>query len=99
NAVESYPEAGGEVLVEIVKHDSNCVVDIVDRGCGIESSKLALVGEHSFSSKNGVGRGIGLIHAKSAVEASGGKVNVDSSLGVGTKVSIVLPLPEASVTY
>ncbi|RYZ92971.1 MAG: HAMP domain-containing histidine kinase [Proteobacteria bacterium] len=99
NAVEAYAHSSGEVLVEIAQRDSDCIVDVIDSGCGIESSKLALVGERSFSNKSGIGRGIGLIHAKSAVEASGGKVVVESSLGFGTRVSIRLPLAEPSLNY
>ena len=95
NAVEAYSERSPEVVIRLSTSKSSCEIAIQDFGSGIDSSKLSLLGHRSFSTKRGVGRGIGVVHARSAVEANGGRIKFSSTLGKGTTVTLVLPVPPA----
>lgn len=70
------------------------VLEVADTGSGIEPDFLPRVFERFVSSGNGSGRrgtGLGLPIVKAIVEAHGGAVEIQSTLGVGTTVTIRLP--------
>jgi signal transduction histidine kinase len=101
NAVESVPERG-KVIVSIEEFDPT-LVDLVikDNGSGIPPKILHRLGERAFTWGKKDGSGLGLFQAKSFVEASGGKLMVESEVGKGTSVRIRLPVaepPEGTVT-
>jgi hypothetical protein len=62
----------------------------IDTGCGISADKLATVFEAKASTK-AYGSGIGLAHAKTMIKNMGGEINIISTIGIGTTVSIILP--------
>ncbi len=64
---------------------------IADRGTGITPSDLAHVFDPYFTTKRG-GTGLGLPIAKNVVEGLGGTIQVTSTPGRGTEVTIELPL-------
>jgi len=71
-----------------------CVLLTVhDNGCGIPETSMAQVCDPFFSSKQ-LGSGLGLSVARSSIEQHGGVLHIASSEGVGTTVSIWLPLAE-----
>ncbi len=63
---------------------------IADNGPGIPAENLAKVFEPLFSTKS-FGTGLGLPMVKQVVEQHGGKVDIASTPGKGTKVTIRLP--------
>ena len=70
-------------------------LDIVDAGCGM-SPEFVRTGlfKPFVSSKQG-GFGIGAFEAREMIKAMGGRLQVESREGVGTRFSIQLPAPEA----
>ena len=70
--------------------------EVRDRGLGISAEDLPRVftaffrGDRSRSRETG-GVGLGLTLAKRLVEAHGGTIAVDSEVGVGTTVRVVVP--------
>ncbi len=68
-------------------------VEIVvkDTGAGIAPDVLPKIFEPLFSTKN-FGTGLGLPTVKQLVEQHGGAITIDSELGRGATVSVVLPL-------
>ncbi|AFY69950.1 multi-sensor signal transduction histidine kinase [Thalassoporum mexicanum PCC 7367] len=71
---------------------ANFVVE--DQGIGISEADLPRLFEAFYRSKNVgniKGTGLGLAIVKKCVELHGGKIEVESEVGVGTKFSIVLP--------
>ena len=74
------PEAGRIVTVRVS-----------DTGAGMDQEALAKIFEPYFSTK-ATGTGLGLTIAKRNVELNGGSIAVTSERGVGTTVTIALPV-------
>ncbi len=96
NAIKFTPE-GGEVRIEGFADDSNVHISIVDTGVGIALEDQQRVFEE-FTQVGDVehrqaGTGLGLALTRRLVEAHGGKVELESSPGAGSRFTIVLPLP------
>jgi two-component system sensor histidine kinase HydH len=67
------------------------VVRVTDTGIGMDQESIAKIFEPYFSTK-AAGTGLGLTIAKRNVELNGGTIDVTSQRGVGTTVTITLPL-------
>lgn len=65
-------------------------VEVQDTGCGIPPERLATIWEPYVTSKPG-GTGLGLAIARQAVEASGGAVLAESTVGEGTTIRFTIP--------
>jgi signal transduction histidine kinase len=72
------------------------IVEITDSGVGMDQEALAKIFEPYFSTK-ATGTGLGLTIAKRNVELNGGTISVTSARGVGTTVTIVLPVDEGQL--
>ena len=94
NAVEAMKSTGilTVKLCESQKSNQHMVELVIqDTGSGILSRNLERVFDLRFSTKR-AGWGLGLHLAKQAVEDIGGEIRLDSEEGVGTTVSIMLPI-------
>ena len=94
NAVK-YTEKGGLVLV-VQSREEGCVQILVkDTGVGIPAADLDHVKEKFFKSNKTVrGSGIGLAVADEIIKQHQGLLFLESTEGVGTTATIVLPLYE-----
>ncbi|MBI4730728.1 MAG: HAMP domain-containing protein [Chloroflexi bacterium] len=94
NALRYTPE-GGEIRL-IARHATGQVTFIVqDNGRGIGPEILPHIFERSFRgdpSRSGNESGLGLAIAKSIVELHGGKIQVDSKPGEGSRFLITIPI-------
>jgi two-component system sensor histidine kinase HydH len=62
-----------------------------DTGCGITPETLSTMFDPYFTTKSqGTGLGLAIVHK--IVEAHGGEIAVQSSVGSGTEISLILPL-------
>jgi CheY-like chemotaxis protein len=96
NAAHALPETGGarnEIgIVTSTDSSGRAVIEISDTGPGIPADVLGRVFEPFFTTKDvGVGAGLGLSISRNIVLAMGGEIGVESQLGFGTTVRIVLP--------
>lgn len=70
-------------------------VVIEDTGSGIDEAHLKHIFDPFFTTKEiGEGTGLGLSMTMGTIESHGGVINISSTVGVGTKVEICLPLTD-----
>ena len=94
NAVK-YTEKGGLVLVAQTREEGCVRIVVKDTGVGIPAEDIDRVKEKFFKSNKTVrGSGIGLAVADEIIKQHGGLLFIESTEGVGTTVTIVLPLYE-----
>jgi two-component system sensor histidine kinase AtoS len=67
------------------------VVEVSDSGVGMDQDALNKIFEPYFSTK-ATGTGLGLTIAKRNIELNGGTISVNSQRGVGTTVTMTLPV-------
>ncbi len=97
NAIKFTGE-NGIIAIKINDTDNNMLeFSVQDSGMGMSAenmAKLFRIDKHhtTLGTKNEKGTGLGLILCKELVEINGGKITVDSEMGVGTKFSFCLPL-------
>lgn len=68
-------------------------IAVEDNGPGIEDDRLAMLFEPDVTTRE-TGSGLGLPIARQAVEAQGGRIEVEGRFGRGARFSIVLPVKE-----
>jgi two-component system, OmpR family, sensor histidine kinase CiaH len=96
NAIKHTP-AGGHVDVEVRQHSGYAMLDVVDSGEGIAPEHLERIFDRFYRadkarSRAHGGTGLGLAIARMLVDAHDGSIEVTSTPGVGTRVSVRLPL-------
>ena len=92
NAVK-YSNEGGSVLVDCHEEENCLHIKVSDTGVGIPEQDIDRVKEKFFKSNTTVrGSGIGLAVADEIIKLLGGLLFIESKEGVGTTVTIVLPL-------
>lgn len=99
NATESLIDNKGEIEISLNKTDSNFIhLAIKDNGKGIPKEILGQIGQKGFSygkeNLNQSGSGLGLYHAKKTMQEFGGELLIDSELGIGTTVTLKIPLAD-----
>jgi two-component system cell cycle sensor histidine kinase/response regulator CckA len=65
-------------------------ISVMDTGCGIPPEQVTRVFDPYFTTKP-KGSGIGLATAYSVVKRHGGRIDIESEVGVGTSVFVYLP--------
>jgi signal transduction histidine kinase len=101
NAMHSFEEHDpdrNEVRISACVGEQGFVsISVVDNGAGIAQDDLSRVFSPFFTTKPpGVGTGLGLSVCRNIVEAAGGEIRVESTLGEGSCFTVTLPaaLPE-----
>ena len=94
NAVK-YTEKGGQVLVDQITEEGCVRITVKDTGVGIPAQDIDRVKEKFYKANKTVrGSGIGLAVADEIIKQHKGLLFLESTEGVGTTVTIVLPLTE-----
>ena len=94
NAAQASEAGRGVITLTTRRQDADHVaVEVQDNGKGIPPEVLPKIFDPFFTTKDvGKGTGLGLSIVYKIVEQHGGKISVDSALGVGTKFTVMLPL-------
>lgn len=96
NAIKYTPEAG-TITLSCQRQANWAVIVVADTGEGIAAADLPRIFDRFYRgdkvrSREQGGTGLGLSIAKWIVEKHGGRIKVDSEIGVGTKFQFSLPL-------
>ncbi|HCE44329.1 MAG TPA: PAS domain-containing sensor histidine kinase [Lentisphaeria bacterium] len=95
NAIK-YSDENRSVEIETFKDDGHIVISVRDHGCGIPQEHLPRIFERFYRvdkarSRKVGGTGLGLSIVKHIANVHGGKVEVESTVGKGSKFTIILP--------
>ncbi len=95
NAVE-FTGLGGKIAISAKKEGSMIHLMVDDSGCGISDDDLPhifMAGFMGDNAPNESGRrtGMGLFITRSVVEKLGGSVTAESTVGKGTRITMILP--------
>jgi two-component system sensor histidine kinase RegB len=86
-------DASGRVDLEFVCARDAVRIQVVDRGVGMSPEVLERAAEPFFSTRGtGRGMGLGLFLARSIADQLGGRLDLASQPGAGTRAALVLPL-------
>ncbi|KIE17141.1 hypothetical protein DS62_06025, partial [Smithella sp. SC_K08D17] len=96
NAVKFTPESGN-VVIKTDEAGAYTVVSISDTGIGVPKDEIQRLGERFYRvdrsrSRDLGGTGLGLSIVKHLMIAHGGRMEIESQLGRGTKVSLFFPI-------
>jgi signal transduction histidine kinase len=96
NAIKFTPD-GGRVDVRLLQRGDAVRLEVTDSGIGVTPDDQSHLFERFFRAANTrqgqvPGTGLGLYIARAIVEAHGGRIDVESSLGEGTRFCVDLPL-------
>jgi len=83
----------GKVSVEVrcISDSDDVVLEVSDTGMGIPPHILPHLGKRGVTHGKADGSGLGLYHAKTTLNEYSGSLEIQSSLGSGTKVTMRLP--------
>lgn len=94
NAIK-YNRAGGKVILHAAKENGQVYIEVEDNGLGIPEEDLPHLFEKFYRVRQHEGKasgsGLGLAICKQIVQAHGGRIEVKSAVGKGTKFTIFLP--------
>ena len=86
-------EGKGDIYIKTYRRDDYAVIEIRDTGRGISKENLRKIFDPGFTTKGaGVGTGLGLSIVYQIIEDHQGKIEVESEVGKGTNVRILLPI-------
>ncbi|MGD0022718.1 MAG: ATP-binding protein [Smithellaceae bacterium] len=96
NAVKFTPESG-KIIIAADETDAYSVISITDTGIGVPGDEIQRLGERFYRvdktrSRDLGGTGLGLSIVKHLMIAHGGRMEIESQLGRGTKVSLFFPV-------
>lgn len=94
NAAQATPDQTGMITVRTYQPDPKHVaVEVADNGHGIPDDVLPKIFDPFFTTKDvGKGTGLGLAITYKIVEGHGGRIDVHSKVGVGTRFTVTLPV-------
>ncbi len=92
NAFEAMSD-GGQLVARSRITRGGVALDLIDTGCGMEEATAAKMFNAFFTTKDG-GTGLGLPTVRKIIEAHGGRIDVQSQTGRGTKFSLEFPTPK-----
>lgn len=96
NAIQAI-EKEGTITFETSSDEEYVYAKVIDTGCGIEKKNFYRVFEYGFTTKQpGSGSGIGLALSKNIMMKHNGEILIDSEVGVGTTITIKLPIRQTA---
>ncbi len=98
NSFDAFKNHIGKITVSVRRSHSHVIISVIDNGSGIPADLIKKIGQTKFShgkeNSKVSGSGLGVYHAKQTIERFGGELEIESTEGVGTRISIKLILAE-----
>jgi CheY-like chemotaxis protein len=95
NARDAMP-GGGTLVIETASVGESVVLRVRDNGSGMDAATRSRALEPFFTTKpEGEGTGLGLSLVYGVVDGLGGRLSIESAVGLGTIVEIALPAADA----
>lgn len=94
NSIEAIPDEG-IIQISVYELKDQIKIIIQDTGTGMSEETLSKLGNQNFSTKkmsNTSGSGLGFWNAKKVIESLGGSIEAQSKFGVGTLITLSLPI-------
>ena len=95
-------EAGGEISITSTTRETEegnfVTVIFKDNGCGMSEETQKHIFEPFYTTKKEEGTGLGMSIIYGIVKRQGGNIEVESTVGKGTAITIVLPVTEPDTT-
>jgi two-component system NtrC family sensor kinase len=96
NALDAMEKKGGKLTLSTRAENGFVVVDVADTGAGIPAANLHRIFDPFFTTKAvGKGTGLGLSICYGIIENMGGRIEVQSTVDVGTTMSVHIPSVES----
>ncbi|MBD3919051.1 PAS domain S-box protein [Paenibacillus sp. PR3] len=90
NAIESMPN-GGDVIIQARQMNDKLYIRIKDAGFGIPHEEMIKIGTPFYTTKE-TGTGLGLMVSMRVIQNHKGTMRVESEVGKGTMVEVILPV-------
>lgn len=91
NAIEAVEAKGGCVRIASRWEGADAILEVEDDGAGIPPQVLERLFTPFFTTKGAAGTGLGLSIANGIVKEHGGKIEVESRVGQGTRFRVRMP--------
>lgn len=96
NASHAIGPARGVITITTGREEDSVWVEVKDTGSGIARENLSRIFDPFFTTKPiGKGTGLGLSLSYGIITKHGGRIDVDSEVGVGTSFRVSLPIESA----
>jgi signal transduction histidine kinase len=90
NAVQAMESGGGAIKVRVWDDDQMVFISVADTGPGIPQDMLTRVFDPFVSTRDdGTGLGLTIVHR--IIDQHGGRIDVESTPGAGTRFTLALP--------
>jgi len=94
NSIQAMEPVGGILSVSCGTENGHVVITVADTGPGIPAANLSRIFDPFFTTKPvGKGSGLGLSICFGIIHQMGGEIDVESTVGEGTRFNIRLPIP------
>ena len=95
NAAHAVSKERGTLVVRTGAESGEVWVEVEDDGCGIPADNLKRIFDPFFTTKPvGKGTGLGLSLSYGIVKKHGGRIDVDSEVGRGTRFRVTVPIEQ-----
>jgi PAS domain S-box-containing protein len=91
NANQAMAQKGGTLTISSYVQNHTVGISIQDTGTGISPENMERIFEPLFTTKP-KGIGLGLAVSKKLIEANGGRIEVQSEMGIGSTFTVYLPM-------